>query len=122
MHALSDRLFISQTTVSFEADSDDEDDTEVDAYEDSSDNEGNNWGRIETIKSFEESQDSEAWKNAAILRSKLIAFFDNPVGKGMGQTRTDPEAVFDNMDKPRESERFLRHGEGDKDLLSSVGY
>jgi len=94
----------------------------VDTYEDSSDDEGNNWARLETIKSFEESHESEAWQNAAILRSKLIAFFDNRVGKSMGQTQTDPKAVFDIVAKPRESERFLRHGEGDKDLLSSVGY
>jgi len=109
-------------TGSYEGASNDEDDTELYTCEDSSDDEDNNWARLKAIKSFEDSQESNAWQKAAILRSKLIAFFDNPVRKSMAQPRTDSESVFDIMAKQRESERFLRHGEQDKDMLSSVGY
>lgn len=91
-------------------------------YEDSSDDEDNNWARLKTIESFERSQESQAWQKAAILRSKLISFFDQPVGKSMAQPRRDSESVFEIMAKQRESERFLQHGEQEKETLSSVGY
>lgn len=109
-------------TAAYEdGDRDDEDDSELYTSEDFSDDEDNNWSRLKTVESFEESEENKAWQKAAVLRSKLIAFFDKPVGNSATQSRRDlTGGIFDIMAQQRESERFLQHG--DKDMLSPVGY
>lgn len=107
-------------TAAYERDSDDEDGIELYTFEDSCDDEDDKWSRLKRVDSFQESEESRAWQKAAMLRSKLKAFFENPVEKSRVQPRRNLEAVLDIMAKQRESERFLQHGE--KDMLSSVGY
>ena len=99
-------------------DSDGEDDIELYTYED--DDESDKWARLRRIGSFQEPEESTAWQKAAVLRSKLTAFFEKPVERTL--PRSNLEAVFDIIAKQQESERVLQRGEQEKDMLSSVRY
>ena len=108
-------------TPAFKGDSDDEDDIELYTYKDSSDDD-DKWAILKRIESFEESEERNAWPKAAMLRSKLTAFFDKPVEKSITRPGKFLETNFDIIAKQRQSEMFLHREGKDKDILSSVGY
>ncbi|KAG0602229.1 hypothetical protein M758_10G000100 [Ceratodon purpureus] len=111
----------SEVTAAYEGDSDNEEDIELYTYEDSSDVEDDKRARLKRFESLQKTEESKSWLKAAMLRSKLNAFFDKPVEKNMARPRRNLEAVFDIIAKQRESERFLQVGEQHNDMLSAVG-
>lgn len=111
----------SQVTAASE-DSDNEDNTELYTYEESSDDGDKSWARSKAFKDFERSGETEAWQRAATLRSKLIAFLNKPAERCMSQPQSDSEAVFKIMAKRQESERALQQGEQEQVMLSSFRF
>jgi len=91
-----------------EGDSDDEDHNELYTYEDSSDDEeDDNWTGPKPTGGFPESRESEAWQQAAKLKTKIQSLYDNPISKVISRSQQDSGAVFDILAKQREAEKSL---------------